>query len=78
MSQGIQFVQSNENQSYREAIPDGMSSIHSIAPVNQSAPRNESKLNFLNLMMNSVINEDISDENADEFFDYASRHNKLA
>ena len=34
---------------------------------------------MINLMMNSVINENISDENySDEVFEYVSRHNQIA
>lgn len=36
-------------------------------------------INDLNLILNSVISEDVSDENADEFFaGYLSRHYKEA
>lgn len=77
--QGLNFVHTYENNSPKDVPTDGIFSPYSISQSNSAYPKNEGKINNINLILNSIIDEDISDENPDEFFGaYLSKHNKEA
>lgn len=82
VSQGMQFMQTNENQSVRDVQGDGQLSQYSVAQYNSHYQKIKERENNYNFMLNSVIDENISDEKTEydqEFLaDYMSGHNHKA